>query len=233
MKKNSKNGRKARGAGDDLSTKPVPERILIADDHSVVRRGLRLILEEAFPTAQFGEAGNYAQTMDLLRSGPWSLLLLDLHLPDRSGMEVLKDMKQFGLRVPVLVLSVYPEDQYALRALRAGAAGYLCKELGPEMLVTAAQRVLAGREYIGPSLAEKLVADYRGSAPKSPVDELSDREMQVLQQIGIGKTMTEIGIHLGLSVKTVSTYRVRLLAKLGLKNNAAAMRFAIDQGLVS
>lgn len=232
MKRNQKYAPETRANGDIPSVMPSPLRVLIADDHAIVRRGLRQILADAFPSAQFGEAGNFAETMHLLKQEPWTLLVLDINMPDRSGLDVLKDIKQAGSRLPVLVLSVHSEDQYALRALKAGAAGYICKETAPELFVTAVQRILAGRAYISPTLAERLAADYRGSREKSAVEKLSDREMQVLQLIGTGRTVKEISVQLGLSVKTVSTYRVRLLAKLEMRTNAEAMRFALDEGLV-
>lgn len=232
MKENATSGRvQAEGTGS--VSLPSPLRVLIADDHALVRRGLRQILADAFPTAQFGETSNVKDTLAMIQAQPWELLVLDINMPGRSGLDVLKELKHLGVKVPILVLSVHSEDQYALRALKAGAAGYLCKESAPEQFVNAAQRVLTGRTYISYSLAEKLAEDFRGGrASKSIVDRLSDREMEVLRLIGYGKTVKEIAAQLSLSVKTISTYRVRLLAKLGMKTNAELMRFALDEGLV-
>jgi two-component system invasion response regulator UvrY len=232
MKENAKSGQaQANGAG--VSPAPSPLRVLIADDHALVRRGLRQILADAFPAAQFGEAANVKDTLALIQAQSWELLVLDINMPGRSGLDVLKELKHANVKLPILVLSVHSEDQYALRALKAGAAGYLCKESAPEQFVNAVQRVLAGRTYISCALAEKLADDFRGGrSAKSIVDRLSDRELEVLRLIGAGRTVKEIGGQLSLSVKTVSTYRVRLLAKLRMKSNAELMRFALDEELV-
>lgn len=207
--------------------------MLIADDHSLVRRGLRQILADAFPTAEFGETASVSDTLDALRGQKWDLLVLDINMPGRSGLDVLKEMKSAGIKTPTLVISVHSEDQYALRALKAGAAGYLSKDTAPELFLLAVERILSGRTFISPGLAEKLADEMRGRRPaKSALERLSDREMEVLRLIGSGRTVKEIAGLLSLSVKTVSTYRVRLLAKLRMKTNAELMRFAIEERLV-
>jgi DNA-binding NarL/FixJ family response regulator len=207
--------------------------MLIADDHSLVRRGLRQILADAFPTAVFGEASTVPETLASLRSQPWDLLVLDINMPGRSGLDVLKEMKSASIKTPTLVISVHSEDQYALRALKAGAAGYLSKDSAPEQFLLAVERILGGRTFISPALAEKLADEMRGRRQaKSALERLSDREMEVLRLIGSGRTVKEIAGLLSLSVKTVSTYRVRLLAKLRMRTNAELMRFAIEERLV-
>ncbi|WCJ58959.1 response regulator transcription factor [Fontisphaera persica] len=207
--------------------------MLIADDHSLVRRGLRQILADAFPTAEFGEASTVPETLASLRSQPWDLLVLDINMPGRSGLDVLKEMKSANIKTPTLVISVHSEDQYALRALKAGAAGYLSKDSAPEQFLLAVERILGGRTFISPALAEKLADEMRGRRQaKSALERLSDREMEVLRLIGSGRTVKEIAGLLSLSVKTVSTYRVRLLAKLRMRTNAELMRFAIEERLV-
>lgn len=210
-----------------------PLRMLIADDHSLVRRGLRQILADAFPQAVFGETSTVPETLAALREQAWDLLVLDINMPGRSGLDVLKEMKSAGIKTPTLVISVHSEDQYALRALKAGAAGYLSKDTAPELFLLAIERVLGGRTFISPALAEKLADEMRGRRQaKSALERLSDREMEVLRLIGSGRTVKEIAGMLSLSVKTVSTYRVRLLAKLRMKTNAELMRFAIEERLV-
>lgn len=207
--------------------------MLIADDHSLVRRGLRQILADAFPTAEFGETSTVPETLTALRGQTWDLLVLDINMPGRSGLDVLKEMKSAGIKTPTLVISVHSEDQYALRALKAGAAGYLSKDTAPELFLLAVERILGGRTFISPALAEKLADEMRGRRQaKSALERLSDREMEVLRLIGSGRTVKEIAGLLSLSVKTVSTYRVRLLAKLRMKTNAELMRFAIEERLV-
>ncbi|MCX8157665.1 MAG: response regulator transcription factor [Verrucomicrobiae bacterium] len=210
-----------------------PLRMLIADDHSLVRRGLRQILADAFPNAEFGETSTVPETLAALRSHPWDLLVLDINMPGRSGLDVLKEMKSASIKTPTLVISVHSEDQYALRALKAGAAGYLSKDTAPEQFLLAVERILGGRTFISPALAEKLADEMRGRRQaKSALERLSDREMEVLRLIGSGRTVKEIAGLLSLSVKTVSTYRVRLLAKLRMKTNAELMRFALEERLV-
>lgn len=207
-------------------------RILIADDHAVVRRGLKEILAEEFKNARFGEAESGAETIGQVRQGDWDVLILDISMPDRSGLEVLKDVKAIRPKLPVLVLSVHPEDEYAVRTLRAGAAGYLTKETAPDKLVEAVNKAVIGGQYISVSLGERLADDVRKGRDGLPHEALSDREYEVVCMIASGKLVSEIAEELSLSVKTVSTYRTRALEKMGIKSNAALMRYAIDHKLV-
>ena len=207
-------------------------RILIADDHAVVRRGLKEILAEEFKNARFGEAESGAETIQQVRQGDWDVLILDISMPDRSGLEVLKDVKAIRPKLPVLVLSVHPEDQYAVRTLKAGAAGYLTKETAPDKLVEAVNKAVIGGQYISVALGERLADDVRKGRDGLPHEALSDREYEVVCMIASGKLASEIAEELSLSVKTVSTYRTRALEKMGIKGNAALMRYAIDHKLV-
>ena len=207
-------------------------RILIADDHAVVRRGLKEILADEFHTARFGEAESGAETIQQVRQGDWDVLILDISMPDRSGLEVLKDVKAIRPKLPVLVLSVHPEDQYAVRTLKAGAAGYLTKETAPDKLVEAVNKAVSGGQYISVTLGERLADDVRKGRDGLPHEALSDREYEVACMIASGKLVSEIAEELSLSVKTVSTYRTRALEKMGIKSNAALMRYAIDHKLV-
>jgi two-component system, NarL family, invasion response regulator UvrY len=207
-------------------------RVLIADDHAVVRRGLGHILTEKADMRVVGEAENVHELLALVREQPCDLVVLDVSMPGRSGLDVLKDMKQERPRLPVLILSMYPEDQYAVRALRAGAAGYLNKESAPEELVEAVRKVVAGRRYVSPLVAEKLACDLTSDGGGTPHETLSDREFQVMRLIGSGKSVTDIADELALSVKTVSTYRSRVLEKTGMKNNAELTHYAIQNRLV-
>lgn len=205
-------------------------RILLTDDHAVVRAGLRQLLGEAFPSAGFSEAASGAELARLLAAGRYDLLILDITLPDRSGLDLLKEVKATYPRLPVLVLSAHPEEAYAVRVLRAGAVGYLTKDRTPAELTGAVARILDGGRYISASLAERLAA-MLAHDDRPVLERLSDREYQVLCRFGAGRTVGEIGDELGLSVKTVSTYRVRLLAKLGLGTTAELARFAIEHEL--
>jgi len=207
-------------------------RILIGDDHSVVRRGLKNILEEAPDIRVTGEARDAHETLNMVRRQNWDLVVLDLTMPGKSGLEVLKEIKEERPRLPVLILSVHSEDQYAVRVLKAGASGYLTKEMAPEQLMQAVRRVLSGRKYVSPSLAEKLALNLESPSDRPPHELLSDREYQVLCLIASGKAAKEIASELSLSVKTVSTYRSRILEKMRLKNNAELIHYAISHGLV-
>jgi DNA-binding NarL/FixJ family response regulator len=207
-------------------------KILIADDHAVVRRGVKEIVAEEFPQAEFGEAGNAAQVLALVHGQKWDLLILDITLPGRSGLEVLRDIKNDYPDLPVLILSMHPEDQFATRTLRAGAAGYLTKEKAPEELVKAIKKILAGGKYVNASFAERLIATLVLSSEKPRHENLSDREYEVMCLIALGKTPTEIATELSLSVKTISTYRTRILEKMGMRNNAELMRYAVSNRLV-
>lgn len=206
-------------------------RVLVADDHAVVRRGIKDILEDAPGITLVGEAATGQETLAWLRSHRADILLLDIALPDISGMEVLKALNQEPHPPRVIILSMYPEKQYARRAIQAGAWGYLTKESAPEELVQAIQEVAAGRRYITASVAEELIAALT-QTDLPPHERLSDREMEVLRLLASGKTISQIAEHLYLSPKTVSTYRQRILEKLGLKTTAELIRYAIEHNLV-
>lgn len=206
--------------------------ILIADDHAIVRKGLVQLLREGFEDVSVMEATNSIEAINLCRSNVFDVILLDISMPGRNGMETLKQLRTDGIKTPVLMLSMHSEDQYAIRALKAGAAGFVNKEAATEELLTAVQRAASGKKYITPSVAEKMAAAIsdRGELPSHEI--LSDREMQVLQQIALGKTVSEIAEEISLSVNTISTYRTRLLDKLKLTNNAELTRYAIENHLV-
>jgi two-component system, NarL family, invasion response regulator UvrY len=208
-------------------------KILIADDHAIVRRGLKQIVAEEPDMIVAGEAQNEGEVLALLRDGEWDVVILDITMPGHSGLEVLRELRQMRPTLPVLMLSMHPEDQFAVRALKAGAAGYMTKEAAPDELVKAIRRVLEGGKYVSSTLAEKLV---RGLAPPServPLEALSEREYQVMKMIASGWTVSTIAEELKLSVKTVSTYRARILAKMRLRSNAELTHYAIQNGLVS
>jgi len=207
-------------------------RVLIVDDHAIVRRGLRALLSDELTGAAFGEASHAQQALEEFRKQKWDVALLDITLPGKSGLDLLKELKAARPRLPVLVLSAHPEDQFALRALQAGAEGYLTKDSAPEELVKAIRKVLAGGRYVSPTLAEKLASNVRKDFTRLPHETLSDREYEIMCLIASGKTVTEIAGELSLSVKTISTYRTRILEKFGVKNSAAIVQYAIRNGLV-
>jgi two-component system, NarL family, invasion response regulator UvrY len=207
-------------------------RILIADEHAVFRRGLREILGEAFARATFGEAKTARETLECLRRKEWDVLILDISMSGKRGLDIMSDIRRWQPRLPVLFLSMQPEEQYAQRVLGSDAAAYLTKESMPEELIEAVRRIAAGRRYVSASLAEKLAADLRKRA-STPIHELlSDREFQVLRMIASGKTVKEIADEISLSVKTVSTYRARILEKTGMKTTAELIRYALQTHLV-
>ncbi|HEV8717078.1 MAG TPA: response regulator transcription factor [Candidatus Binatia bacterium] len=207
-------------------------RVLIVDDHALLRRGLRSLLSDEFHEAAFGEASNAEEALEQLGRKAWDVALLDITLPGKSGLDLLKEFKAARPKLPVLVLSVHPEDQFAVRVLKAGAAGYMTKESAPEELVKAIRKVLAGGRYVSTTLAEKLVMNLTKDFARAPHEMLSDREYEIMCRIASGRTVTEIAGELSLSVKTISTYRARVLEKLGLKNSAEITRYAIGNGLV-
>jgi DNA-binding NarL/FixJ family response regulator len=206
-------------------------KFLIADDHAIVRKGLTQILCDEFPDAKIKEVGNSNEVLEEIRKELWDVILLDISMPGRNGIETLKQIRAEGIKSPILMLSMHPEDQYGVRVLKAGASGFLNKESATEELLTAVHRVLSGRKYITPSIAEKLAESVGIEGDKHAHDMLSDREMQVMELIASGKTVSEIADELSLSVNTISTYRTRLLEKLSLNNNAELTRYAIDNGL--
>jgi len=208
-----------------------PIRVLIADDHAIVRQGLRQILSDTPDLTVAGEAENGVQAVQMVRTGEWDVVLMDVSMPDRNGIDALKLIKKEFPRLPVLILSMYPEEQYAIRALKAGAAGYLTKQSAPELLVTAIRQVASGKKYVSPSLAEELANAIGDDSERLPHEKLSDREYQTLCMIASGKTPTEIAEALNLSVKTVSVYRARLLEKMNLRNNAELTHYGLKHGL--
>lgn len=206
-------------------------KILIADDHSIVRAGLKQILSGVSGIIVSDEASSANEVLDKIRQKDYSVIILDISMPGKSGLDVLKEIKNDHHDLPVLMLSMYPESQYAVRALRSGAAGYMTKESAPEELVTAIRTVAAGRKYISSALAEKLAFNLDADTTKESHELLSDREYQVLCMIASGKTISEIADQLSLSVKTISTYRSRILEKMQLKNNAELTNYAIKNHL--
>jgi len=208
-------------------------RVLIVDDHAILRRGLRALLSDAFARAEFGEASSAEQALEELGKKGWDVALLDISLPGKSGLDLLKELKAARPRLPVLVLSVHPEDQFAVRALKAGAEGYMTKETAPEELVKAIRKILAGGQYVSTTLAEMLALRVRKDFAHTPHETLSDREYEVMRRIAAGKTVMEIAAEMSLSVKTISTYRARILVKLGVKNSAEITRYAIRNQLVT
>jgi DNA-binding NarL/FixJ family response regulator len=207
-------------------------RILIADDHAVVRRGLKEILADALPGAEFSEAGNGDEVLSHLGKSTISLLVLDISMPGRSGMDVLREVKHSYPRLPVIILSCQPEEQYAMRCLRAGAAAYINKESAPEELALATRKILSGGRYVSASLAEKLIDNLDEDASKPLHELLSDREFEVMKMIAAGVPLTEIGDRLHVSVKTISTYRARIMEKMQMKSNAEVTRYAMTQSLI-
>ena len=194
--------------------------ILIADDHAVVRRGLREILADALPGADFSEAGNGDEVLSQLGKSQAAMLVLDISMPGRSGMDVLRDVKHAYPRLPVIILSCQPEDQYAVRCLRAGAAAYINKESAPEELAEATKKILSGGRYVSASVAETLLTNLDDSVDKPLHELLSDREYEVMRLIAAGVALTEIGDRLHVSVKTISSYRARIMEKMQMKSNA-------------
>lgn len=207
-------------------------KILIADDHAIVREGLKQIVAETSDMDVTGEAANGQQVLDQVREGDCDLVLLDIAMPGRGGLDTLKLLRLEHPKLPVLILSIYPEEQYAMRALKAGAAGYLTKESAPEELIAAIRQLSQGGKYISASLAEKLALHLETDAGKPIHETLSDREYQVMLMIASGKTVKKIADQLALSVKTISTNRARALKKMGMNNNAEFTYYAIKQGLV-
>ncbi|HEX6016865.1 MAG TPA: response regulator transcription factor [Burkholderiaceae bacterium] len=209
-------------------------RVILCDDHALIRRGIRDTLSDASDIEVVGEASDYGELRALMRTaaGAADVLLLDIHLPGRSGLDVMHALKDEGSSVKVLVLSMYPEDQYALRALRAGAHGYINKGGDPQQLVQAVRTVAQGRKYVTPEIAQMLVESLTAPVSESPHERLSDRELQTLLMIASGKRLSDIAEELKLSPKTVSVYRARVLEKLGLTNNSELTVYAIRNGLV-
>ncbi len=205
--------------------------VLIADDHAIVRQGLKQILSETEDLLVTGEADDGAEALNLARQQPWDVFLLDVSMPNRNGIDTLKQLKKEFPRLPVLILSMHPEEQYAVRALKAGASGYLTKQSAPELLVTAIRQVASGKKYLSPAVAQQLAEAISDNSDKSPHERITDREYQVLVMIAAGKTLTQVAEQLNLGVATVSTYRARLLEKMGLKSTAELIRYGLEHGL--
>jgi len=207
-------------------------KVLIVDDHAVVREGLKQILAEAPDTDVVSEAATGEEALEKVTSGHYDVVVLDISLPDMSGLEVLKQMKGLRPQLSVLILTIHPEEQYAVRVLQAGASGYMTKETAPDELAAAIKKVAAGGRYVSPTLAEKLAFGLGPAAKAAPHEALSDREFQVLKMIASGKSVMAISEDLRLSKKTVSTYRRRILDKMGMESNADLIRYAIENELV-
>jgi DNA-binding NarL/FixJ family response regulator len=207
-------------------------KVLIADDHAVFRRGLRETLADTFSRVTFGEARTALETLEHVRRQDWDVVILDISMPGKSGLDILDDLKRLRPRLPILLLSMHPEQQFARRALKSGAAGYLTKDSVTEELKEAVKKIVGGGRYVSATLAEKLALDLREGADTPLHELLSDREFQVLRMIASGKTVKDIAEELSLSVKTVSTYRARILEKTGMKTNAELIRYALQTHLV-
>ena len=207
-------------------------KILIADDHAVVRQGLKQILAEGLGKSTFGEAGSGAEVLELAGKDKWDVVVMDVSMPGRSGLDLLKDLKEHHKKLPVLVLSIHPENMYAIRMLKAGASGYLTKGSAPEELVNAIQKILSGQKYVSPSLLKELPMYLEPDDKQRPHESLSDREYQVMCMIVDGKALKDIGEELSLSVKTVTTYRTRILEKMNLKTNADLIHYAYENKLI-
>ena len=207
-------------------------RILIADDHTVVRRGLRQILLDEFPNVEIAEVADAEELIKKVMTAKWDVVVSDLSMPGRSGLDALQQIKLSHPDLPVLILSIHPEEQYALRALKAGASGYLSKDTAPNELVKAVQKVLLGKKYISQAIAQKLASSFSSDAGLSLHDSLSDREFDVMKLLANGKSVSEIAEILSLSATTVSTYRARLMVKMDLKSNADLTKYAIENKLI-
>ena len=207
-------------------------QFLIADDHAVVRRGLREILSDAFSGARFAEAANGDGVLHHLANSATDVLVLDINMPGRSGLDVLRDVKRTYPRLPVIVLSVQPEEQYAVRCLRAGAAAYINKDSAPEELAKATKKIIEGGRYVSPYLAERLLSRFDETLDKPLHESLSDREYEVMRMVVSGVPLTEIAMRLHVSVKTVSSYRARITEKMQMKSNAELTRYALDNKLI-
>ena len=207
-------------------------RILIADDHTVVRKGLKQILLEEFPNAEIEEVRDAEDLIKNVMSSKWDVVISDISMPGRSGLDALQQIKLSFPALPVLILSIHPEEQYALRALKSGASGYLSKDTASDELVSAVQKVLLGKKYISQSIAEKLANLVSSDTNQQPHETLSDREFDVMKLLANGKSVSDIAIMLSLSVTTISTYRGRVMTKLNLKSNSDLTKYAIENNLL-
>ena len=207
-------------------------RLLIVDDHAIVRRGLSQVVSETSDIEVSAEAGSSGEALRLLRENTYDMVLLDISLPDKNGIETLKQIKRGQPSLPVIMLSMHAEDEFGVRALKAGASGYVNKKSAHEQLVAAIRQVMSGRRYISPDLAEELARSLGEPSEKRPHELLSDREFDTLRMLAAGKSLTEIAESLSISPKTVSVYRTRLLQKMKLKNNAEIAHYALKNGLI-
>lgn len=207
-------------------------RILIVDDHALIRRGMISLLRDHLKDAEFGESADSRQGFGEVLENPWDLVILDISMPGRSGLDLIRDIRGAKPELPILVVSAHSERDYAVRALKLGAAGYVSKQSAADVLVSAVRRVLSGGRYVSPALAELLAGSLSGAAADGSHESLSNRELQVLKMIASGKTLKEIGAELALSEKTVATYRARISEKMGLPTNVDLTRYAMRHGLV-
>lgn len=207
-------------------------KILITDDHAIIRKGLQQIIVEAYPSAFIEEACDAESAIKKLLKGKFNVVICDLSMPGRSGLDVVQYAKQNLPKTPVLILSMHPEEQYAIRTLKAGAAGYLCKDAATGELVNAMQKVLQGRKYVSSSIAEKMALELESRTNKPPHEILSDREFHVFKLLATGKAVSEIAEELSLSLTTVSTYRARVMIKMNMRNNVELTRYALDNKLI-
>jgi len=208
------------------------KRVLIADDHALMRKGLKETLEEEVGAMTFGEAENSAQVLELVSKQKWDLVLLDINMEGRSGLDALADIRKLRPKLPVLILSMYPEQEFAVRALKLGAAGYVSKRLASDELVAAVRKALEGGRYITPAVAEQLAADLHREPNRAPHEILSNREFQIMQMIAAGKSLKQIAVELHISVKTVGTYHGRLLSKMQMTTDIEVTRYALMNKLV-
>ncbi len=207
-------------------------KILIIDDHAIVRKGMIALIRDFLQDAEFGEAASSREGYDLIMKGEWDLVIADISMPGRSGLDLIRDVKDSKPALPILVVSAHSEKDYAVRALKLGAAGYVSKHSATDILVAAVRRVLSGGRYVSPALAELLAGTVSGTVAAESHESLSNRELQVLKMIALGKTLKEIGAELALSEKTVATYRARISEKMGLPTNVDLTRYAMRHGLV-
>ncbi|WP_333874987.1 response regulator transcription factor [Methylobacter sp.] len=208
-------------------------KIVIADDHAIVREGLKQILSDVPDMEIFGEASSGDEVLKFIRDEGWNIMLLDIAMPGKNVLELIKLAKHQSPQLPILILSMYPEDQYAIRMLRAGADGYLTKESAPEQLVSVIRKVAKGGKYISPTMTEKLIAELNPNQEKLLHTTLTDREFQVFRGICEGISITDLARHMALSVKTISTYRSRLMTKMNMSNNAEIIHYAIKNNLLN
>jgi two-component system, NarL family, invasion response regulator UvrY len=206
--------------------------ILIADDHAVLRKGVMETIEEELKEVDFGEAQNGRQVIGQLQDKKWDIVLLDIQMEGRSGLEVLADVRKANPRLPVLMLSMYPEEEFAVQALKRGASGYVTKQSAPEELITAIKKILGGGRYVSPLLAERLAVDLQRKTENLPHEALSNRELEVLRMVAMGKSLKEIAADLSLSIKTIGTYHTRILEKMSMSSDVELTRYALQNKLV-